>query len=689
MRTDLLIKLLRSSRRGGSHRVVHWLPQPLLSPVLTAPHLYTILDRVSAAWARLETNSSTPVFVFLLQTFIPLRQHRTDLVVRPVLGHPRTAAGLRIQGRQQLCEHSTENLRKLAMRRLGVMLFVLPLLSALACNDATSPPVTAGRGIRVPRHTLVIPSTTPQISAGYVHTCALKTDGTVVCWGYDLFGQSTVPADLNSVGQVSAGGYHTCVVKSDGTVVCWGRNVEGQTTVPSGLTTVAQISAGGFHTCALKTDGTVACWGSNFAGQATVPGGLSAVVQVSAGDTHSCAVKTDGTVICWGDNDYGQATVPGGLAPVTQMSSAMIHSCALKADATVVCWGQNPNGQTTVPSGLVTVASVSAGPAHTCALKTDATVVCWGDNTYGGTTVPSGLASVQVAVGYFHTCALKANGTIACWGEQNTSYSFGQATVPAGLNLLGSGDNEAILHWPLHSDGPLTAPVATVFDHKMTRPYKYDGELVATNNLTALRNAGIMGEKPECYRTTNGQNTTLQQVMNYVGPSDCRTPDYLSYDDHPGIDYSYCVLTPIYAPANGTVRYDLNGPEGKASDYNSLTVVLPSGWRIRFLHLNSFYDEKTKTVRRIPAAGCGSNKDLKAAPSVPCPECAKPFEEITISRSDPIGYSGDFSKKRGGVSAHLHIEVLDPTGRPRDPYGWNGAPATDPYVTSNGNLWFK
>jgi alpha-tubulin suppressor-like RCC1 family protein len=33
---------------------------------------------------------------------------------------------------------------------------------------------------------------------------------------------------------VTAGVSHTCGVKTDGSVACWGRNVEGQTTAPPG-----------------------------------------------------------------------------------------------------------------------------------------------------------------------------------------------------------------------------------------------------------------------------------------------------------------------------------------------------------------------------------------------------------------------------------------------------------------------
>jgi alpha-tubulin suppressor-like RCC1 family protein len=71
-----------------------------------------------------------------------------------------------------------------------------------------------------------------QVSAGYGHTCALQTDGTVSCWGYDSDGQASVPAGLGTVSAISAGFYHTCALKTDSKVVCWGSNAYGQSTVP-------------------------------------------------------------------------------------------------------------------------------------------------------------------------------------------------------------------------------------------------------------------------------------------------------------------------------------------------------------------------------------------------------------------------------------------------------------------------
>ena len=75
---------------------------------------------------------------------------------------------------------------------------------------------------------------------------------------------------------------HTCGVRTDGTVACWGSNSYGQATPPAG--TFSQVSAGGYHTCGVKTDATLACWGYNDFGQATPPAGT--FTDVSAGDEY-------------------------------------------------------------------------------------------------------------------------------------------------------------------------------------------------------------------------------------------------------------------------------------------------------------------------------------------------------------------------------------------------------------------
>src|SRR3954452_10856318 len=84
---------------------------------------------------------------------------------------------------------------------------------------------------------------------------------------------------------------------SPGTVVGWGGNANGQTTVPTGLAGVTAIAAGLNHSLALKSDGTVVGWGNNLSGQTRVPTNLTGVAAIAAGNSHSLALKSSGTVV--------------------------------------------------------------------------------------------------------------------------------------------------------------------------------------------------------------------------------------------------------------------------------------------------------------------------------------------------------------------------------------------------------
>jgi Regulator of chromosome condensation (RCC1) repeat len=96
---------------------------------------------------------------------------------------------------------------------------------------------------------------------------------------------------------VSAGGYHSLALMSDGTVVGWGWNFFGQATVPSGLSNVAAVVAGYAHSLALKRDGTVIAWGDNSRGQTGVPPGLSNVVALAPGPMASHVLATQKQVV--------------------------------------------------------------------------------------------------------------------------------------------------------------------------------------------------------------------------------------------------------------------------------------------------------------------------------------------------------------------------------------------------------
>ncbi len=351
------------------------------------------------------------------------------------------------------------------------------------------------------------------IAAGGMHTCAVLADGTVTCWGdndqYQLGDGTAVDrnappalpiAGISDAAAVTAGADHTCALRNNGEVMCWGRNANGQvgdgTTTARSTPTAAsgidladdelaiQISAGRLHTCALtllaNSGGArrarVKCWGFNGSGQlgtGTTADSATPVVAVidqarsiaSSGD-HSCVILSDGSVRCWGDNadaQVGDGTIGAMVSGVYQdgikttptavdnpasahvLSLGYSHSCRLVSGDLVECWGSNLRGQISqgffAPGlseprlspdssvGGVTQLQIVAGELHTCALVTDGEVECWGRNDEGqlgdGTTTSSRTAvgvvglddAVALCVGEHHSCAVIADGTVQCWGD--------------------------------------------------------------------------------------------------------------------------------------------------------------------------------------------------------------------------------------------------------------------------------
>jgi len=284
------------------------------------------------------------------------------------------------------------------------------------------------------------PPVTLAIDAGNNHACALRSNGTVACWGSNANGQlgdgtytsSNVPVvvtGLSGATAIAAGDNHSCATRSDGTARCWGSNANGQlgngtytdSNVPvvvTGLTAAATIAAGRAHSCATRSDGTARCWGSNLNGQLGNDGiysnfnvpvtvaGLSSATAIAAGGAHSCATRTDGTAHCWGFNYFGQlgdgtnkfdSKVPvtvAGLSGATAIDAGRSHSCATRSDGTARCWGYNANGQlgdgtytdSNVPvvvTGLTAATAIAAGFYHSCATRSDGTARCWGSSNYG------------------------------------------------------------------------------------------------------------------------------------------------------------------------------------------------------------------------------------------------------------------------------------------------------------------
>lgn len=334
------------------------------------------------------------------------------------------------------------------------------------------------RPVRVMRGSSALTGVT-RVAAGGSFTCAVRANGTVWCWGSITFGQlgNGVRGDigdyratavqvrrgsvhLTGVKHVVAGRLHACALRTDGSVYCWGfaqyeQPGDGTTGGPGQVRTTAvrvrrgsayldkvtAIAAGTDHTCAIRKDGSTWCWGRGVDGQLgdgqsggshmrTVPvrvkrgnGYLTKAAGIDAGGDHTCVRRTDGTAWCWGAAESGQLGDGTTGDPVTHLRSTPVqvvrgsgvmtgvtglgtgegHSCARRSDGSAWCWGRGDSGQlgdgatgnptTHVrlkpvrvlrPTEVLTgVRTVAGGFGHTCALRTDKGVWCWGSNRFG------------------------------------------------------------------------------------------------------------------------------------------------------------------------------------------------------------------------------------------------------------------------------------------------------------------
>lgn len=281
---------------------------------------------------------------------------------------------------------------------------------------------------------------------------------------------------------VSAGGDHTCVVRANGTIWCWGANATGQlgdgtttrrlvpTQVVSGVS-FASVSAGG-HTCALTAGGTAYCWGGNNVGQlgtgnftasstpVAVAGGL-VFAKVIAGSGFSCGYTTAGVGYCWGAGGVqlgngvnGTVNTPtavaGGLTLIAMSLFADNHVCAVATGGTPYCWGYNADGAVgdnttssrpvpTLVAGGVTMSDVASAHYHSCGLTIAGAAYCWGDNNVlqlgWGTPGVDSRVPGPVVGGYVFssltsghgTCGLLASGAAYCWGY-NANGELGDGT---------------------------------------------------------------------------------------------------------------------------------------------------------------------------------------------------------------------------------------------------------------------
>lgn len=352
-----------------------------------------------------------------------------------------------------------------------------------------------GMGNNLPAVDLGTGRTAKQISAGGGATCAILDNGSAKCWGANNWGQlglgdtttratpgwplspggDSLPVVSLGAGrtakEIANGAGHTCAILDNGSVKCWGLNVFGQLGLGDTTTrgdnqnemgdnlpavdlgvgrTAVHIGAGTYYSCALLDNGVVKCWGMGFTWVGTGnsdphggnPGemgdnlpalGLGAgrtAMQIAAGGTFLCVLLDNGLVRCWGDT----GSLFWGLNPpsvdlgagrtAVRLAAGGQHTCAILDNSLVKCWGMNNVGQL----GLGDMANRGDSASQ------------MGDNL-PAVDLGSGGTAKRIGAGFNHSCAILDDDSVKCWGGNNLGQLGLGDTNNRGDNPNEMGDN--------------------------------------------------------------------------------------------------------------------------------------------------------------------------------------------------------------------------------------------------------
>ena len=145
----------------------------------------------------------------------------------------------------------------------------------------------------------------------------------------------TPTCDPSAFIAIAAGGLHSCGVRTDNIIACWGDNYWGQT-----LCACGNVSTRIHRREPLVRDRHRQhdyCWGNNHRGQSMRPRESS---KRRHGASHSCALRTDDTITCWGDKEHGETDAPA--TTFLGLTAGASHSCAMSTDNHDYLLGQQP-----------------------------------------------------------------------------------------------------------------------------------------------------------------------------------------------------------------------------------------------------------------------------------------------------------------------------------------------------------
>jgi len=325
------------------------------------------------------------------------------------------------------------------------------------------------------------------VICGGTFTIALHKAGHIFVWGSDTHKQvSNAPTGENwsytNFLEVVAGHDHGFAIRADGTIVAWGANARGESTVDKAFSILEEpevileepdppyeqpaaecmpiphwndsnaqpwyhdyglrdrIGCGVAHTSYLRPgDNTAAGLGMSLYGQLDAPSGV-AFKKLTAQHAQTLGIDVDGVLHVWGFNEGNYVTnAPTGTGNCKTVSSGRANGVLLLHTGETITWAidASPNNTSAqrateglpvfdpnAPEDAPKIVDVACGQYHTIGLMSDGSIISGGfytipeDRKDTSSIMPAPEESnfVQIAAGGAQSMAITDEGRIVSWG---------------------------------------------------------------------------------------------------------------------------------------------------------------------------------------------------------------------------------------------------------------------------------
>ena len=310
-------------------------------------------------------------------------------------------------------------------------------------------------------HELPRPPDATRLSASWFHACHITSRNELYCWGTNSFGELgdglplVTPRDVpfthtpihvdreHAYREVSAGIGSTCAIRVDGTLLCWGRNFGGVLATgdrrdSSSPTRVGDerdwqsVEVGAGFACGIHEDARMQCWGSPddggpgpyeeiplpaAAALTTIPGRFRSV---TSSWYRTFALEENGTLYT-SQND-GTFVAIEGLGPIALVAGGVLAAFAVEESGRAIVLEPGDVDGALVPRVWAGPRVILADASYRLCMLTEAGEVL-STHASGSYAWDSGALSVvssnaeSIATGAGFACALDVEGVVTCWSE--------------------------------------------------------------------------------------------------------------------------------------------------------------------------------------------------------------------------------------------------------------------------------